>query len=69
MQSKPDRKMCGTCEYWIGKREPGFDRQGMPKVNIHDMHGQCSKQGHRFTDETRWREQCCARYYKWTEIL
>lgn len=69
MQSKPDRQMCGTCEYWTGKREPAFDRQGKPKVNIHDMHAKCSKQNHRFTDENRWRDQCCIRYCKWTEIL
>lgn len=69
MQSKTDRKMCGTCEYWSGNREPTFDRQGKPKINIFDTHAVCNKQGHRFTDENRWRDNCCGRYFKWTEIL
>lgn len=69
MQSKTDRKMCGTCEYWTGKRESAFAPLGKTKVNIHDTHAKCCKQGHRFTDKTRWRDQCCTRYYRWTELL
>ena len=34
MQSKTDRKICGTCEFWSGKREPVFDQNGNPKINI-----------------------------------
>lgn len=69
MQSKTDRKMCGTCEYWSGNREPVFDSQGRPKVNIYDKQALCNRQGHRFADENRRRELCCGRYSKWTEIL
>ena len=69
MQSKTDRKMCGTCEYWSGNREPVFDTKGMPKINIYDKFAVCTKQGHRFTDENRQRDLKCGRYTKWTEIL
>lgn len=69
MQSKTDRKICGTCQYWSGKREPVFDKESMPKVNIYDKLGICNKQGHRFTDENRRCDLCCGRYSKWTEIL
>ena len=44
MQSKTDRKMCGTCEYWTGNREPVFDAKGTPKINIYDRFGVCEKQ-------------------------
>lgn len=69
MQSKTDRKMCGTCEYWSGSREPVFDRKGNPKVNIQEKHAVCNKQDHRFANENRWYDNCCGRYSKWTEIL
>lgn len=69
MQSKTDRKMCGTCEYWTGNREPVFDAKGTPKINIYDRFGVCEKQGHRFADQNRENKLCCGRYSKWTEIL
>lgn len=69
MQSKTDRKMCGTCEYWSGEREPVFDNQGRPKINISDRYAACNKQCHRFADENRKYDLCCGRYSKWTEIL
>lgn len=69
MQSKTDRKMCGTCEFWSGNREPVFDAHGIPKINIYDKAAVCNKQGHRFTDKTRRCELNCGRYSKWTEIL
>ena len=53
MQSITDRKMCDTCEYWSGKREPVFDR-----------HAICNKQDYRFADENRGCQQCCTRYSK-----
>lgn len=69
MQSKTDRKICGTCEYWTGSREPIFDAKGMPKINIYDRYAICAKQGHRFEDQNRENKLCCGRYSKWTEIL
>lgn len=69
MQSKTDRKMCGTCEYWAGNREPVFDAHGKPKINIYDKQAVCNKQGHRFADENRRCDLVCGRYSKWTEIL
>ena len=69
MQSKTDRKMCGTCEYWSGNREPVFDKCGRPKLNIYDRKGLCNKQAHRFSDQVREYDLCCGRYSKWTEIL
>lgn len=69
MQSKTERKICGTCEYWTGNREPVFDKKGIPKVNIYDKRAICAKQGHRFSDSNRERDLCCGRYTKWSEIL
>lgn len=69
MQSKTDRKMCGTCEFWSGNREPVFDQKGMPKVNIYDKRAICNKQDYRFADQNRDREAKCGRYSKWSEIL
>ena len=36
MQSKTDRKIRGTCEFWSENREPMFDQIGNPKINIYD---------------------------------
>ena len=69
MQSKTDRRMCGTCEYWTGKREPVFDRKGNPKINIYDKRAICNKQDYRFADQNREYQHGCCRYSKWTEIL
>ena len=39
MRSKTSRVICGTCQYWTGKREPVFDGNGNPKVDIFDEFG------------------------------
>ena len=69
MQCKTDRKICGTCDYWSGNREPVFDKNGNPKLNILDRSGICNKANHRFEDQPRDYQRCCGRYSKWTEIL
>ena len=69
MQSKTDRKICGTCEYWAGKREPVFDQHGRPKINIIDRYAVCNRQDYRFADENRKCDLKCGKYTKWTEIL
>ena len=69
MQSKTDRKICGTCAFWTGNREPVFDKKGVPKVNIYDRSALCIKPGHRFTDQSRDLQANCGRYSKWTELL
>lgn len=68
-QSKTDRKMCGTCEYWNGDREPVFNEKGIPKIQINTDEGFCEKQGSRFLDELRKYDLRCKCYSKWTEIL
>lgn len=69
MQSKTDRAICGTCEYWSGNREPVFDKNGKPKINIYDDVGICCKVRSRFSDEPRKNSLSCKMYSKWTEIL
>lgn len=69
MQSKTERKICGTCEYWSDERELVFEQFGRPKINIYDNQSVCNRQDHRFADENRRYDLCCARYSKWTEIL
>lgn len=69
MRSKTDRKICGTCEFWIGNRIPVFDTKGIPKIDILDDYGICQNQNSRFTDEKRSNKLNCKNYSKWTEIL
>lgn len=69
MQSKTDRKICGTCEYWSGNREPIFDKKGIPKINIIDIEAFCCKPNCRFTDIIRKSSLNCKMYSKWTELL
>ncbi len=69
MQSKTDRMICGTCEYWTGDREPVFDKNGTPKINIYDNYGICCKVDCNFTDKERKKDAYCMKYSKWTEIL
>ena len=69
MQSKTDRIMCGTCEYWTGEREPVFDKKGNAKINIYDNYGVCCKMDCRFADQTRKKDAYCMKYSKWTELL
>ena len=69
MISKTDRKICGTCEFWSGVREPVFDAKSNPKINIIDNYGCCCKHNSRFVDQLRKRDCYCQKYSKWTEIL
>lgn len=69
MVSRTDVVKCGTCEYWIGKREPVFDAKGNPKVRIDDACGECQKQESRFCDQKREQHLKCMYYSKWTELF
>ena len=69
MTSKTERKICGTCEYWCGKREPVFDKDGKPKIRIDDSLGLCMNEDSKFTDQKRKKDACCKCFSKWTEIL
>ena len=69
MKSKTDRAICGTCEYWTGGREPTFDKNGTPKIDICDRTGFCQNQNSRFVDQIRQKDKNCIHYSKWTEIL
>lgn len=69
MRSKTDRVICGTCEYWTGKRAPVFDKNGGPKVDIFDARGDCMNVNSRFDGKPRQRVSSCCKHSKWTEIL
>ena len=69
MRSKTDRKICGTCEYWTGNREPVFDAKGTPKIDILDESGLCENPNSNFTDKIRLKSKNCKYHSKWTEIL
>ena len=69
MISKTERRICGTCEYWTGKREPVFDKKGIPKVSMDDQSGECENESSRFCEQPRDRSSSCVKYSKWTEIL
>ena len=69
MRSKTDRQICGTCQYWTGKREPVFDAKGNPKIDITDEEGNCENVSSRFYDKKRMKQAKCKYYSKWTEIL
>ena len=69
MISKTDRIMCGTCAFWTGKREPIFDKNGVPKVRIDDRFGECENEASRQCGETRKCSAYCGKFSKWTEIL
>ncbi len=69
MRSKTNRMICGTCQFWTGKRDPVFDSHGIPKIDIYDRIGQCENQNSRFIDAARNCDKCCKNYSKWTEIL
>ena len=68
MRSKTDRVICGTCEYWTGERNPVFDRQGKPKVDILDEIAFCQHPYFETPREKR-KDQKCAHHSKWTELL
>ena len=69
MRTKNDRNICGTCQYWTGKREPVFDVRGVAKVDIFDSSGSCENINSRFCDSVRNNDLKCMHYYKWTELL
>lgn len=69
MRCKTDRKICGTCEHWIGKREPVFDQNSNPKIDILDNYGLCNNPNSRFVDLERRYDLKCVYFSKWTEIL
>ena len=69
MAHKTDRIMCGTCEFWTGKRQPIFDRQGKPKIDIVDLLGQCENEQSKFCNQSKKKDNCCVRFSKWTELL
>lgn len=69
MRSKPDRVICGTCQYWTGKRTPCFDKNGIPKVDIIDDIGQCENVNSKFLDMPRKKQLNCQYHSKWTELL
>lgn len=68
MRSKTDRVICGTCEYWTGERNPVFDRQGKPKVDILDEIAFCQHPSFETPREKR-KDQKCVHHSKWTELL
>ena len=69
MRSKTDREMCGTCEYWTGKRNPVFDKNGKPKIDILDEIGSCECYVSSMEGLPRRRDLKCKCFSKWTEIL
>ena len=69
MLSKTDRKICGTCEYWTGHRNPTFTQNSIPKINIVDDNGLCMNIYSRFDGKSRNKQSYCKNYSKWTEIL
>lgn len=69
MRSKTDRKICGTCEFWTGKREPVFTEEGIPKVEIRDKVGKCECPVSRFEESSRNCDSYCKKYSKWKELF
>ncbi len=69
MRSKTDRRMCGTCEFWNGVRQPIFDEHGNPKIEIHSEQGICECSLSSFEGGQRRRDLCCKCYSKWTELF
>lgn len=69
MRCKTDRAICGTCQYWTGRREPVFDSKGNPKVDIFDENGSCECVQSSKYEQARKKDLRCKCYYKWTEII
>lgn len=69
MQSKTDRLICGTCEFWTGSRQPIFSCNGFPKINIIDKIGNCECPLSKFDGQNRESNKNCKNYSKWTELL
>lgn len=66
---KTERIMCGTCEYWTGKREPSFNGKGEPQLTIIDEYGDCQFVNCSHIDQKRQYKNSCVCHSKWTEIL
>ena len=69
MRSRTDRTICGTCEFWTGNRQPVFDKNGNPKIDIIDDSGFCQNVNSNFLDTIRKCGYKCCGFSKWTEIL
>ena len=69
MQSKTERTICGTCEYWAGKRKSILDNNKQQKVRIDDRYGFCRNFNCNFTDQLRKYDLKCKNHFKWTELL
>lgn len=69
MISKTDRVICGTCQFWTGKRAPSFDKKGIPKVDIVDKIGNCENENSQMCGKERSNQLKCKHFSKWTEIL
>ena len=59
MESKIERKICGTCIYWNGNRELLRDK---PKVAILDEFGVCECPVSSKSGETRKKNAICIAY-------
>ena len=70
MISKTSIVKCGTCQYWTGNRNPVFDKNGNPKVDIIDKEGVCENENCRkFCGKIRRQDLSCQHFSKWTELL
>ena len=70
MRSNTNTEKCGTCQYWTGRRNPVFDKNGNPKVDIIDRVGNCENENYkRFCGTRRTQNSKCIHFSKWTEIL
>ena len=69
MQSKTDRVICGTCEFWTGSRQPIFSPNAIPKIDIIDKMGCCECPVSRFEGQSRSCDGKCVRFSKWTELF
>lgn len=62
MESKVERKICGTCMYWNGRREPV---EGKPKIAILDECGICQNPVSSKSGESRKKDAKCKEYLQW----
>lgn len=63
-------KICGTCDFWTGKRIPVYDQHSMEKVDIFDRVGNCENENaKRHTGQIMQKQQKCKYYSKWSELV
>lgn len=67
MESKADRKMCGTCLYWSGPREIIYGEQ--KKVVMFEETGKCECPQSSMFKQDRYRQRSCKCYENWVENL